>query len=236
MAKAELTNGQYSEFLDWLSENGTVEQNQDARIRVENWTADTAVFLEQMGKTYHVHEAYKDYPVVNVTYEGALLYCKWLEEQLNKELYDHKVVVRLPSHAEFMRAGAGESAKRSYAWGNNYLREPTGNIRANCVIVPQQQITRSESGSPMIVQPIQFDGAYEGSSDLTAPSESYYPYSYGFYNLNGNVAEMIEEKGVAVGGSFRDFGYDIRLQSSKLYEGSAYDVGFRPVFEITAIK
>jgi hypothetical protein len=35
--------------------------------------------------------------------------------------------------------------------------------------------------------------------------------------------------GVAVAGSFRDFGYDIRLQSTKKYEGSAIDVGFRVV-------
>jgi formylglycine-generating enzyme required for sulfatase activity len=229
MAKAEVTNGQYNAFLDWLSENGTEEEQMLARIRNENWIERYQTPGEKYAEYYHIHEAYQDYPAVNVTYEGAMLYCNWLQTQLNEELDDQSVVVRLPSHAEFISAGAGESAKSSYAWGDNYLREPDGNFRANCLIVLQQQITRDEGGYPKIVQPIRIDGAHQGSVDLTAPSESYYPYSHGFYNLNGNVAEMISEKGVAVGGSFQDYGRDIRLQSRKAYEGSACDVGFRPV-------
>jgi hypothetical protein len=38
---------------------------------------------------------------------------------------------------------------------------------------------------------------------------------YGMYNMCGNVAEMIEEKGIAKGGSFIDPAYKVRIASEK---------------------
>jgi hypothetical protein len=66
-----------------------------------------------------------------------------------------------------------------------------------------------------------------------APSESYKAYSYGFHNLNGNVEEMINKPGIAVGGSFNDIAHDVRLQSRSEHKGSVCNVGFRPVFSVS---
>jgi hypothetical protein len=45
----------------------------------------------------------------------------------------------------------------------------------------------------------------------------------------GNAAEMINEKGIAVGGSWNDYGGDIHILSFTNYKGPAPTVGFRPV-------
>jgi formylglycine-generating enzyme required for sulfatase activity len=65
--------------------------------------------------------------------------------------------------------------------------------------------------------------------DITAPVKSYWPNGYGLYNMNGNVAEMISDKNVVVGGSWYDPGFDVRNESEKPYNGAARTVGFRVV-------
>ena len=68
-----------------------------------------------------------------------------------------------------------------------------------------------------------------GSVDIVAPSESYWPNEYGIYNLNGNVAEMIAEDGIAVGGSWQNTGYDVRIESKNTYTNPNPLTGFRVV-------
>jgi formylglycine-generating enzyme required for sulfatase activity len=170
--------------------------------------------------------------VVNVTRAGAELYCWWLEEKINLQLNDKKVKVRLPFHSEFIRAGAVDDLDAAYSWKGPYMRNSKGDFLANFVRIPQSTLTRNEKGE-LISQPFDNLAYFEmESSDVIAPSRSYYPSELGFYNLNGNVAEWIQEKGIAVGGSWRDLGYDIRLQSRKKFDEASPEVGFRPVFTV----
>lgn len=62
--------------------------------------------------------------------------------------------------------------------------------------------------------------------------KSYKKNDFGLYNMSGNVSEMLQDKGVAAGGSFRDPGYDIRIQSRKKYDHLAFDIGFRVLMEV----
>lgn len=62
-----------------------------------------------------------------------------------------------------------------------------------------------------------------------APSQSFYPNDWGLYNMSGNVAEMISEKGIAMGGSWHDTGYDVRTESAQSYTDASPLIGFRPV-------
>jgi formylglycine-generating enzyme required for sulfatase activity len=232
MKTTEVTNGEYAEFLAWLETNGTAEQKQKSAIRNEKWVDPPRLNADKYAEFYFKHPAYENYPLVNVTREGAELYCLWLEEKINLQLKDRKVKVRLPFHPEFIRAGAADNLNAIYSWKGPYLRNSKGDFLANFVRIPQSTLTKNEEGV-LVSQP--FDNlAYfpMESSDVIAPSRSYYPSELGFYNLNGNVAEMVQEKGLAVGGSWRDLGYDIRLQSSKKFDEACPDVGFRPVFTV----
>lgn len=233
MQNYEVTNKQYNEFLVWLEENGSEADKKNATLQTDNWKTESNMHLDQYAVHYHKHKAYQDFPVVNVTYEGALLYCNYLEHKINSELKTGNIKVRLPGHAEFIRAGAVDQLERVYSWGDIHLRNPDGTFRANFVRIPQASLTRDKDGK-IISHPVSFDHLHEEnkSADLTAPSKSYFPSELGFYNLNGNVSEMIAEKGIAVGGSWMDYGYDIRLQSKSTYENASTKVGFRPVFTV----
>ncbi|MCC5924113.1 MAG: SUMF1/EgtB/PvdO family nonheme iron enzyme [Crocinitomicaceae bacterium] len=229
MYNQEVTNANYQEFLNWVDKNGTEEMKQITAIHNENWASELSQFQsDAFAEKYHSHSAYLNYPVVNVSKDAALLYCQWLEDFFARE-YDLNVKVRLPLHAEFIRAGQGDHLEANYSWNGPYLRNSKGDFLANFTRIPQSTISRNENGELEIQK---WSGTIAKSSDLVAPSISYFPSEYGFYNLNGNVAEMIAETGIAVGGSWMDYGYDIRLQSRKKYETSSCLVGFRPVFTV----
>lgn len=55
-----------------------------------------------------------DHPVVNVSWEAGMEYCKWLSEKTDKEY-------RLPTEAEWEKAARGMNA-RIYPWGNKFDR------------------------------------------------------------------------------------------------------------------
>ena len=225
----EVTNANYQEFLSWVDQNGTDEMKEITKVESENWTSELSQFKsEAFTEKYHTHSAFANYPVVNISQDAALLYCKWLEEFFERE-YDLNVKVRLPQHAEFIRAGQGDNLDAVYSWNGPYLRNAKGEFLANFTRIPQSTISRNADGELEIQK---WSGKHLGSSDVIAVAKSYFPSAYGLYNLNGNVAEMIAEEGIAVGGSWLDYGYDIRLQSRKKYDNSSCLVGFRPVFTV----
>ena len=57
-------------------------------------------------------------------------------------------------------------------------------------------------------------------ADITAQVSSYYPNSFGLYNVCGNVAEMVAEKGKAKGGSWKSFGGEVRIESVEYFNFS----------------
>jgi len=230
MAKTEVTHAEYNQFLSWLKENGTEEEQQEARIRNENWVKRNYP-QEKYGEHYHTHEAYLDYPVVNVSHKAAQMYCDWLTTKLNATIDGQNLKFRLPFRAEFIKAGSSSASTQEYAWNEGSLKDAKGVARANFVRVLQSQLTHDDEGNITVV-PAEASDDPETGVDLMAPSQSYEAYSYGFHNLNGNVAEMVAEEGVAVGGSWNDLGYDIRLRSKATYGESACDVGFRPAFTV----
>jgi formylglycine-generating enzyme required for sulfatase activity len=228
MFNHETTNFHWMEFRADLEKSGRTADLEITRVRGENWNSkgnSSPSFAEH----YYTHPAYRDYPVVNITHEAATLYCEWLTEKLNSlpKPLGVKVTVRLPLHAELIRAGVGDKLGEWYPWCDKFMQNPKGDVRANFARVLNSQITRGENGD-LIILPSTGE-AESMNPDVLAPSISYWPSEYGMYNLSGNAAEMINTPGIAVGGSWRNFGYDIRLQSTKKYDGSAVDVGFRVV-------
>mgnify|MGYP006160227367 CR=1 FL=1 len=233
MLNHEVTNGEYAAFLEYLKENGTDQDLEAARIRNENWNKELKCVNTKYAELYHTHPAYKDYPVVNVTHEGTQLYCIYASKLVNELLAKTgmKVNVRLPHRAELIRAGAGDDLARPYSWGGQYLKNAQGSALRNYVQIPEGALTRDENGKIITSKDYKHNfSATSTNADVVAPKHSYWPSPYGIYNLNGNVAEMTQEKHSAVGGSWRDLGWDVRLQSVKHYEEVSCTVGFRTVF------
>lgn len=229
MSKGEVTNFQYKEFLSYLKSNNEIEKLKICQIDTANWSTNSPL-CEPMSKHYHSHPAYSHYPVVNVSHEAAQLYCEFVSKALSKNFPGVKVEVRLPSYTEYVRAARGDSKIMPYGWNSISVRNDRGQVLGNFLKIGEEFITKnSETGKLEIALN---ETRVEGSKthDILAPSESYWANQFGVFNLSGNAAEMIDEKGIAVGGSWKSPGHDVRIESKNKYANSDPSVGFRVVF------
>ncbi len=230
MQNGEITNRQYKEFLNSLKSKGQLEKLKIAQIDTNQWVTPNG-FGKAYAEYYHSHPAYLDYPVVNVSHAGALLYCEWLNENMGTVNGLPGVYkFRLPERAEYTRAARGDNPTVNYSWGSNFLRNEDGQVQCNFLQFGSENIHKNEETNEyeFIFLEIDYYGV-SGSVDIVAPSKSYWPNEYGIYNLNGNVAEMIAEDGIAVGGSWRNTGYDVRIESQSTYKQGNPVTGFRLV-------
>ncbi len=227
IAKYEVTNRQYREFLEDLKNQNKTEVLQLAQFRIDQWQqtdVDTA-----LQNVYHTYQGFDDFPVVNITRQGAELYCQWLTEKLKKEQKSGKeVVFRLPTRQEWIRAARGENLYATYAWGRPYLIGANGYFLCNFRRIGSERIHFDET-----TQSYEVILSEDKMLMLMDKVDAYAPNDFGLYNVCGNVAEMIAEPGKAVGGSWHGPGYDVRVESiQNIPEASPY-VGFRPVMVIT---
>lgn len=239
MSSTEITNFQYKEFLAYLEKNGDEEKLKVAQIDTMSWNrAFKNASMEPMTSHYHDHPAYREYPVVNVTKAGAELFCEWMtmmyDSISNSEL---TINFRVPTRAEYMRAARGNNHHRVYAWEGTTLYKRDGKsvfhgmVQANCIINGAECITRNKETGKLEFTPAkyQMEDLYSDGAYLTATAKSYWPNDFGFYNINGNVAEMISDGDFAVGGSWYSPGYDVRNESIESFTEAHPTVGFRVV-------
>ncbi len=231
-SKTEITNLQYREFLFDLKKKGENAKLKTAQIDSSTWRSNFGN-NEKYSEYYHVHPAYNNYPVVNVTKEGAELYCEWLskkyEDLSNGEL---KIKFRLPQKSEWIRAARGDSHFAKYTWKNPFLRNTEGLFLANFVRIGLESVhyNNEKKKYEIINIPIDFNlNLQNATADVTAPAKSYWPNEFGLYNMNGNVGEILADKDEVIGGDWASPGYDIRIESIKKYVGASPTVGFRIV-------
>lgn len=234
MSRYEVSNLQYLAFLESLKEESKNETFDKANIDSMRWK-DNAAYNTPYIELYHRHPAYYGYPVVNISYEGAVLFCEWLTEEYNsyeKRKYK-KVVFRLPSKEEWMYAARGGLTNQSYPWSGYSLTDYKGNVMCNYRSIGDEWIHHDKENQVLVI--LEHSGNPDKSSasgDITAPVIAYKPNGYGIYNSSGNAAEMISDKGIAMGGSYKSPGYDVRIESSETYNHPNSHLGFRYCMEV----
>ena len=245
IAKHELTNGEYLEFLEDLKNKGYVEKYANALPDTIQWKNMTS-YGEPLSNHYLRHPAYRNYPVVNITHQSAQLYCEWLTERYNNNSENgNKYVFRLPTRHEWLSAAqAGEN--RPYSWNSIYLREANGSFRANFKHIPNEILSLDkETQRPIIANYTQGNMAFFKIDEngnlgtnitITTPVDSYNAGISGIHNMNGNVAEMIDKKGLAVGGSWNCLGFDVQNSSILEYDKPSPFIGFRVIMTVEKEK
>jgi formylglycine-generating enzyme required for sulfatase activity len=227
ISKTEITNSEYQEFLLDLKTNGEKEKLKLCQIDSLKWNSPNSSH-DAYVTHYHRHQAYASYPVINISHEAAKAYCQWLNEMCDKQFgVKDRFKFRLMEKAEYVRAARSDS-QFSYSWKNYSLRNAQGQVMCNFTQLGSEDIHRnSDNGNyEIIIADRDFNAAF---GDVLAPSKSYWPNEFGIYNLNGNAAEMIAEKGVAMGGSWKNTGYDVRVESEQNYTEPNPWTGFRVV-------
>ena len=127
------------------------------------------------------------------------------------ELYTY----RLPTKEEWekiARADYSKKAKRKFK-RKKYRDAPRHNFK-----------TATDKNDNEITQ----------KADITNKVDAYWTNTYGIYNILGNVAEMIAEKGIAKGGSWKNSMEEVSVEKDFTYEGPTDWLGFRCVCEKNA--
>ena len=211
MDETEITNISWQEYMYWNERiYGKTSEEYLATF------PDSMVWEEPNRSHYLDHPAYRDYPVVGITWQQAKLFCTWrsdrvMEQLLIKKEKNPKLIIpakltyRLPTIQEWERiANASYSGKTTKKLKTKYAGASTANF---------------QSLSPDV-------------TNSTAPVYQYWPNKFGVYNIWGNVAEMTNEEGIAKGGSWIQSKSEVSIDKKFEYKQPTNWIGFRCVCEM----
>ncbi|NNF34307.1 MAG: SUMF1/EgtB/PvdO family nonheme iron enzyme [Saprospiraceae bacterium] len=89
ISRCEVSNAQFRRFLSHPA-------NEKYRYDSTKWLI--VDIGDSMMRNYHIHPAYDNYPIVNISNEAASKFCNWLTLHYNQE---KKIKFRLPTESEF---------------------------------------------------------------------------------------------------------------------------------------
>jgi serine/threonine protein kinase len=184
-----------------------------------------------------------DHPVVNVSWNDAMAFCKWLTEKEQREgLLSPSQYYRLPTDIEWSKAvglpeEAGASAEERdmdvpnvYPWGTQWP-PPKG----------AGNYTGEETASDVAIK------GYDDGYQWTSPVGSFAPNKFGLYDMGGNVWQWVmdwwnsdHKHKVLRGGSWYNGALKLSLLSScrvhAAPDSSTDNYGFRCVIASEAAK
>ena len=228
----EVSNALYQSFLQDLLDNKRFDLIKICQTYPVDWVALLPEEYRDLSPTKLFqtgHPEGEEAPVVNISYEAAILFCEWLTEVYNAS--DHRkkkfkaVRFRLPAEQEWMEAARfGYNFEGTpYPWGGPYYRNSKGCLLANFnpYLISQSDSVAlfSPSGNP--------ESPGEDGAFFPVSVSSYHPNRADLYNMSGNVAEMIQEEGVTKGGGWQDPAYYMQISSRNTVELPSPNVGFR---------
>lgn len=222
MQTTEVTNLEYRTFLFDLLIQGRKEEFIKAKPDQHQWVTEFDNGMKAMEDQYFSHPAYNNYPVVNISREGAEMYCKWLTQLYNQYAIRKKLSrindLRIPSRTEWIYAASSGGKYTNYPWEGEFVRDRKGLFLAN---------HHPDNGRFID------DGVFH-----TGYVNSYNPSEYGLYCLSGNVAEMVYNSDNArtqpgtAGGDWTSDAELLKLYAEDPYNGVTEPrttIGFRTV-------
>jgi sulfatase modifying factor 1 len=234
----EASNYDYLSFL-WDIQKSNPSLYERCLRDTSVWNEEARYCEPATSRYYHRHPAFFDYPVVGVSYDAVLEYCKWLTDLYNADPKRkfNKVQFILPTQSQWEEAARAGRPLAIYPWANYYLRDKQGRYLCNFKRISETRIVQGKDGHPAIVDSLPNlelpeAAGLSNSYFYTAHTKSYYPNDFGLYNMCGNVAEMVAEKGISKGGSFKSYGGEIHIRAVARYENATADVGFRVFMKI----
>jgi hypothetical protein len=202
-----VTNLEYKTFLADLimQERGT--EYFKAEVLALKWKQQG---YEKLAYDYFQEDKYNDFPVVNVTENGARLFCKWLNEELKRymqqnKLKEKKLLIRLPYDKEWILAARDGYAKISYETGYNTIYEPREGLVDFSFVKRMHQIRKKAMGKDTLY-PLYITNRYgwpeqqltgflaKGFSAYNyAPADTIYPDRMKVYGKIGHLSEMVPQ-------------------------------------------
>ena len=234
-SSTETSNGEYYLFLKDLLRQGKREAFERYAIQPLDWkkllpggfgTIKEAKLFDNM------HPESDNVPVLNIPFEGAIAYCKWLTDAYNrsrdKNKKFHEVEFYIPTEKEWMIAARGGHKESPYPWGGYYVKNAKGCylFNGNPYLSKYDSLKQAYIPSDYSESP-DADGVY-----FPAVVASYFPNDYGLYNMAGNAAEMVQEKEFSKGGSWLDPIWYAQIEERHYRETPSPAVGFRVFMKV----
>ncbi len=210
------------EFISTLPDTNVWEIcSHDFTLKTKQYWID----LMNMVTVYLRHPQFNHFPVVGISFDQAKKFCEWRSDRLNEVYYldKHRNVtfpldssIVIPKKVEFRIPSEDEwelAAKKGY---------DSSRVVSNS----EKFFFNTEETAPVrTVSPyyLRF---------IPMMDYSLKPDKYNRYHLIGNVAEMVDMKGVAKGGSYIHSISDSYYTKRINYTKPAYWLGFRCVCEV----
>ena len=221
----EITNFSWLEYMSWNKNNyGASSEAYKAVLPDTTVWQNTNSLFEQI---YLRHPAFHNYPVVGVSYEQALKFCAWRSDRVNELLF----------------AKTNKFEYHFYKTDSTFCeipqtcsyRLPTEKEWENFAIAPfSKKVIRKQKDNSIynLKGAIITDKKGNKINNFTASVHSFWPNNYGMYQLVGDVAEMVSEKGIAKGGSWFHTIQESAINTSTPYTSSTGWLGFRCVCDV----
>jgi formylglycine-generating enzyme required for sulfatase activity len=262
MLNAVVTNLEYRTFLSDLLIQNRKSDFLTAKVDQKQWVKTPGLdYGQYMKENYFSNSTFNIYPVVNISRQGAEMYCKWLADGVNEMMKEKnkagKYTVRIPTDVEWYYAASSCDKDTIYPWPSSDINSPyrpsgkdkptnkRGCFLANFCLKKYTESTdsmKSCSEHP-------FKNAYTtagyliGENMYMAPILSYNPNRLGLFCMSGNAAEMVtvqmgadKNKPGTKGGSWGSDAEHLKLNSSDEYAGQTGPspfIGFRPIITVT---
>ncbi|MBX2840768.1 MAG: formylglycine-generating enzyme family protein [Flammeovirgaceae bacterium] len=245
----ELTNKEYNAFLKWLTENDKQEEFEVCKIDLSRFEGvERAMFssyhhAEDFGYKKKKEPPFQNYPVTNISFEAAKIYCQWLTDQYNRNPNKKykEVKFKLPNHEDWKLAALGFKGetytykKKAYEMNKLLLDYPWWSFdpQKNYGGKPENE-KGCFLGNFKIEEPCNCPAAPVGGDGFTftSPVGTYFSNKIGLYDVVGNIAEMIEDKGKACGGSWGHLPENSKISDVMMFEGVDERVGVRIFMEV----
>jgi len=228
--------------------------------QLKNGVSATALSPETRAQPvgdYYTSGFYNYYPVVGISYEQAQAFCSWRSRVVTALLNQKQHVAptdtlnlayvrcryRLPTESEWEAAAAVQS---ELPFGTACLTLPV-QLMPEAAFYLQQRSGSTKSVTEIRADIITYNKTNPSLSTINyaqevpyflqsaTPSYAYQEPAnyYGLYQMLGNVAELVQEKGITKGGSYRDVLSDCRIKARGTYTGPTHYIGFRAAAVVT---
>lgn len=218
--QTEIANIHWQQYCAWVKDH-----------EPDNYLAclpDTTVWL-QTDKAADTHVAnyysyvgFKFFPLVGITKAQAESFCAWRSKIVNEgyrkmpakgifKTHEVEITYRLPTEKEWNLIAQGNNQDvHGFAPLKNKYKRTYPTARANCK-APQATASAALATHYIFVNP---------------------PNEQGVYNMIGNVAEMVQEEGIAKGGSWTHTLEASAIAARQTYTNPTAWLGFRCVATI----
>ncbi|MFL5765677.1 MAG: formylglycine-generating enzyme family protein [Bacteroidia bacterium] len=248
MQNAEVTNLEYRTFLFDLLIRNKKDEFLIAKPVQSLWiNSNGSHTFDNFKEDYFSNKELNEYPVVNISLEGAKLYCAWFNELItangNLEKENPQIsMIRLPGESEWVYSAMGGSENAAYPWGTDSIQNSKKCFLANFCCQKLKSKFRQPYGYTAKTNLNAYTSAGLVTNNDTMATALVYSYNrnnYDLYCMSGNVSEWVvsddSKTGKAIGGNWGSDFEHLKINSESEFRSQVTAspfIGFRPLIRI----